>query len=45
MRDSEGGRGRERERERERHTFLSRLRGVNAEPDVGLELTDREITT
>ena len=41
------GRGREREREREgeRERIPSRLREVSAEPDVGLELTNREITT
>ena len=39
------GRGREREREREGDTESEtgfRLRAVSTEPDVGLELTNRE---
>ena len=39
------GRGRERERERERGVRIpSRLSAVRAEPSVGLELTNHEIT-
>ena len=37
------GRQRERERERERERILSRLYTVNAEPDMGLNPTNREI--
>ena len=37
------GQGRDRERERER--VPGRLRIVSAEPDVGLEPTNREIVT
>ena len=33
------------ERERETQNPESRLRAVSTEPDVGLELTNREITT
>ena len=45
-----GGGGRERERERERDGDTeseagSGLRAVSTEPDVGLELTNCEITT
>ena len=39
----EGQRGREREREKER--IPSRLHTVSTEPDVGLKLTNHEITT
>ena len=39
--ECEWGRGRERGRER----IPSRLRAVRAEPDVGLELKNREIMT
>ena len=38
------GRSREKERDIESETG-SRLRAVSKEPDAGLELTDREITT
>ena len=38
------GRGREREMETESEAG-SRLRAVGTEPNVGLELTNREITT
>ena len=45
---SRGGAERERERdretEREGERIPSRLRAVSAEPDAGLELTNREIT-
>ena len=37
------GRGRERERERER--IPSRLRAVSTEPNLGLDLMNREIMT
>ena len=37
--------GAEREREREREKMSSRLHAVSTEPDVGLELMDREIMT
>ena len=42
--EHEWGRGREREGDTESEAG-SRLRAVHAEPDAGLELTDREITT
>ena len=35
----------EGQRERERERIPSRLRTVSAEPDAGLELTNREIVT
>ena len=38
------GGGTEREKDTESETG-SRLQAVSTEPDVGLELTDREITT
>ena len=41
LRESKLGKGRERERER----IPSRPRTVSAEPDVGLEPTNREIVT
>ena len=41
----EGQRERERERERERGRISSRLLVVGAEPDVGLNPTNVEITT
>ena len=42
-----GGRGRERERvrERERERILSRLHAVRAEPNAGLDPTNRETMT
>ena len=42
--EHEWGRVREREGDTESETG-SRLRAVSTEPDAGLELTDREITT
>ena len=33
------------ERERERERIPSMLQAINTEPDVGLELTNREIVT
>ena len=42
--EHEWGRGREREGDTEFEAG-SRLLAVSTEPDVGLELTDREITT
>ena len=36
---------REGQRERERRRIPSRLRTASVEPDVGLELTNREIMT
>ena len=41
LREREWGRGRERGRER----IPSRFHAVSAEPNVGLELTNREIMT
>ena len=41
----EGRRGRKRGRERERDRIPSRLDAVSTEPDVGLDLTNREIMT
>ena len=38
-------REREREREREVERIPSRLRAVSTDPDAGLELKNREITT
>ena len=38
-------REKDRERERERENIPSRLRAVSAEPDAGLEPTNREIMT
>ena len=35
----------ERERERERERMSSRFHAASAEPNVGLELTNREIMT
>ena len=49
--ERERERGRERtskggaEREKEKERILSRLHTVNAEPEVGLELTNHEIMT
>ena len=43
-REREQGRGREREGDTESEAG-SRLRAVSAEPDVGLELRNREIMT
>ena len=45
--DFEGGgtEGVERERERERERIPSGLHAVSAEPDLGLDLTNCEITT
>ena len=40
-----GVRSRERERERERERIPSRLHAISAEPNVGLDLTNHEITT
>ena len=45
LREREQGRGRERERERGRERIPSRLHTLSAEPDVGLEVTNREIVT
>ena len=51
LRESEWDRGRDRgreggrERERERERISSKLHEVSAEPDMGLELTNREIMT
>ena len=46
LREHKQGRGREREREGDRESKAgSRLRTVSTEPDVGLELTNREIVT
>ena len=45
MREGAWGRDRERERERERERIPSRLHSVGIEPNVRLELTNREIMT
>ena len=48
LRESDSGGEAERERERERETESEagfRLRADSTEPDVGLKLTDHEITT
>ena len=44
-RETEHKLGRDRERRRHRTEAGSRLRAVGTEPDAGLELTNREITT
>ena len=44
MREREWGKGRERDTHTESEAG-SRLRAISPEPDVGLELTDREIVT
>ena len=48
MKESASGGGAEKERDTERDSESeagSRLRAVSTEPDVGLKLTNREITT
>ena len=43
--ENKQGRGREREREREVDRVPSRLRAVSAEPDIGSNPMNRELTT